>query len=128
MRRSQIGIEGGGVRAGNSGLLTAVWRNIAFVNYTADPAVLAPFVPDGIELDLWKGQAFVSIVGLLFERVKLLGIPVPFYRRFEQVNLRLYVRRQTAERGRSGVIFIREIVPYRSMATVARLIYGQNYV
>jgi uncharacterized protein YqjF (DUF2071 family) len=59
----------------------------------------------------------------------LLGVGVPFHRRFEEVNLRFYVRRQTpAGDWRRGVVFIKEIVPRRLVTLVARGVYHENYV
>src|SRR5712692_217926 len=110
---STCGVMSGNDRGpvGTVGFLTAEWRHIALLNYPADPALLTPLLPKGLELDLWNGQALVSVVGLLFEGVRILGIRLPFYRRFEQVNLRLYVRRTVESGWRQGVVFVREFVP-----------------
>ncbi len=108
--------------------LTAEWRYLAMINYEVDPAIVRPFVPSSTELDSWQGKAFVSMVGFLFLKTKLLGWPVPFHRNFEEVNLRFYVRRKGPEGWRRGVVFIKEIVPKRTIAAVARLVYNENYV
>src|SRR5438128_2571069 len=79
-----------------------------------------PLVPCGVELDLWEGAALVSMVGFLFLDCRVLGVPVPFHRNFEEVNLRFYVRRKAGGEWRRGVVFIREIVPRRAIALVAR--------
>ena len=42
---------------------------------------------------------------------------------FEEVNLRFYVRRQEGSEVRRGVVFIREMVPRRAIAFVARTFY-----
>jgi uncharacterized protein YqjF (DUF2071 family) len=47
---------------------------------------------------------------------------------FEEVNLRFYVRRQAGSEVRRGVVFIRELVPRRAIAFVARTFYKENYV
>ena len=73
--------------------LTARWVHLAMLNYEVDPAVLAPWVPAGTELDPWEGRYLASVVGFQFLDTRLLGIPVPFHRDFEEVNLRFYVRR-----------------------------------
>jgi uncharacterized protein YqjF (DUF2071 family) len=112
---------------GPRGFLTADWRHIAILNYAADPEPLNPLLPRGLELDLWEGRPFVSVVGLLFERLRVAGIPLLLYRRFEQVNLRIYVRRPLGTGWRPGVVFVKEFVPYRSMAAAARLLYKQHY-
>ena len=107
--------------------LTAQWRYLAMANYAIDPAVLAPYVPRGTELDTWQGRHYVSLVGLLFLDTRVLGVPIPFHRHFEELNLRFYVRRQGPDGWRRGVVFIKEIVPRWAIATVARLVYHENY-
>ena len=97
------------------------------LNYEVDPALLVPRLPSGTELDLLHGKAFVSLVGFCFLDTRLWGVPVPFHRNFEEVNLRFYVRRREDGRIKRGVVFIQEIVPRRAIAMVARLAYRENY-
>lgn len=111
-----------------SRFLTAQWRHLAILNYQIDPAVLSPRVPRGTELDLYDGKALVSLVGFLFCQTRVWGVPVPLHRNFEEVNLRFYVRRAAAEGWRRGVVFVKEYVPRRAVAWVARRLYGENYV
>ncbi|MBK9170184.1 MAG: DUF2071 domain-containing protein [Bryobacterales bacterium] len=108
--------------------LTAEWRSLAMLNYRVDPAILAPLVPAGTELDTWDGAAYVSMVGFLFLRTRLFGVAVPGHEDFEEVNLRFYVRRATPEGWRRGVVFAKEIVPKPAVAWVARTFYNENYV
>ena len=108
--------------------LTAEWRALLMVNYAIDPAVLAPHVPRGTELDLWHGEALVSMVGFLFLKTRVLGVPVPFHQDFEEVNLRFYVRRHTPDGWQRGVVFIRELVPRHAIAAIARLAYNEPYL
>ena len=85
--------------------LTARWRYLAIVNYSLDPEVLEPHVPAGTALDFFGGQAFVSMVGFRFLDTRVLGLPVPFHRDFDEVNLRFYVRREAeGETRRGGVL------------------------
>jgi uncharacterized protein YqjF (DUF2071 family) len=108
--------------------LTAEWRHLAMLNYEIDPAVLTPFVPSGTELDLWEGKALVSVVGFLFLNTRVFGVPIPFHRNFEEVNLRFYVRHQAEDGWRRGVVFIREIVPRATIALTARKLYHEPYI
>ena len=101
---------------------------MAMLNYDIDPAVLAPFVPAGTELDLFEGRAVVSLVGFMFLRTRVLGISIPFHRNFEEVNLRFYVRRKVDGDRRRAVVFIKELVPRRSIAATANALYGENYI
>jgi hypothetical protein len=108
--------------------LTAEWRALVMINYAVEPAALAPHVPRGLELDLWEGEALASMVGFLFLKTRVLGAPIPFHQDFEEVNLRFYVRRRSAEGWRRGVVFIREIVPRAAIAAVARAVYNEPYL
>jgi uncharacterized protein YqjF (DUF2071 family) len=108
--------------------LTAEWRYLLMLNYEINPAVLTPYVPKGTEIDFWDGRTFISLVGFMFLNTKVLGIPIPFHRNFEEVNLRFYVRYKGPEGWRRGVAFIKEIVPRFAIAAVARGVYNENYV
>ena len=108
--------------------LTAEWRDLALLNFEIEPDVLLPHVPGGTEIDLWDGRCFVSVVGFRFFRTRLMGLPIPFHSNFLEVNLRFYVRREVQGELRRGVVFIKEIVPRRAIAWVARVLYNENYV
>jgi len=98
------------------------------LNYVVDHRLIAPLVPSGTEIDFENGETFLSVVGFLFLDTRLLGFPIPLHRDFEEVNLRFYVRRKSADTWRRGVVFIRELVPRRAIAFLARACYGENYV
>ncbi|MBI2212563.1 MAG: DUF2071 domain-containing protein [Acidobacteria bacterium] len=108
--------------------LTAAWRNLVMLNYEIDPALLASRVPRGTELDSFDGRTFVSVVGFLFLDTRVLGVPIPLHRDFEELNLRFYVRREAEGEIRRGVVFVKEIVPRAAIAWVARTVYNENYV
>ncbi len=99
--------------------LTADWQNLAMLNYEVDPGLLSKFRPAGTELDHWNGKTFVSLVGFRFLKTKVRGIPIPFHRNFDEVNLRFYVRRSAGSEIRRGVVFIKEIVPRWAIAAVS---------
>ena len=107
--------------------LTADWRHLVMLNYEVDPAILAPYVPEGLVLDSFNGRYFASVVGFLFERTRVFGWPIPLHRRFPEVNLRFYVRRSTPDGNRRGVMFIKELVPRLAVSCVARWFYRENY-
>lgn len=97
------------------------------LNYAVDPGLLAPRVPRGTELDQLGGKTYVSLVGFRFLSTRVFGIPIPFHRNFDEVNLRFYVRRRETGEVKRGVVFIQELVPRRAIAAVARLVYHENY-
>ncbi len=109
--------------------LTAEWRQLVFLNYAVDRALLQKFVPSGTELDFFGGKTYVSLVGFRFCNTLLFGkLALPFHSEFEEVNLRFYVRREVGTEVRRGVVFIKEIVPKMAIAITARLVYGENYI
>jgi uncharacterized protein YqjF (DUF2071 family) len=108
--------------------LTAEWRLLAMLQYEVEPALLGPLVPRGTELDDWNGRTLASIVGFRFLETRVLGAAVPLHRDFDEVNLRFYVRRRGPEGWRRAVVFVREIVPRRAIAVVARLWYNEPYI
>uniref|UniRef100_A0A7C4LMX0 DUF2071 domain-containing protein n=1 Tax=Schlesneria paludicola TaxID=360056 RepID=A0A7C4LMX0_9PLAN len=108
--------------------LTAAWRWLVMLNFEVDRRLLLPHVPRGTELDLWQGRALVSLVGFRFLDTRIRGCVVPGHRCFDEVNLRLYVRRETAEGCRRGVVFLKEVVPLWTVAWVARRVYQENYI
>jgi len=108
--------------------LNADWRYLAMLNYEIDPRILLPFVPRGTEPDTWNGKTYVSMVGFLFQKTRVMRVPIPFHRNFEDINLRFYVRRKAEDGWRRGVVFVKEIVPRLAIALVARWLYNENYV
>ena len=67
-------------------------------------------------------------MGFHFVDTRLRGIPVPCHRTFEEVNLRFYVRRRAPDSSdRRAVVFIKELVPRRAVASVARRFYNEPY-
>jgi hypothetical protein len=109
--------------------LSTEWRDLLMLNYEIDPALLQPFVPRGTELDSFNGKTYLSLVGLRFARTKLFGsVSVPFHENFDEVNLRIYVRRREGSELRRGVVFIREIVSLPAVTLLARIAYAENYM
>ncbi len=97
-------------------------------NYAVDPAVLLPYLPAHTQLDDYNGKYYVSLVGFMFEKVKIKGISIPFHTRFPEVNLRFYVTHRAADGSvKRGVVFISEIVPKKAIAWVANTIYKEQY-
>ena len=107
--------------------LKAQWSNLALINYDVDPDVINEYLPHGTELDFWNGKCYISLVGFMFENVKLLGIKVPFHTEFEEMNLRFYVKRFENNEWKRGVVFIKEIVPKTALSFVANTFYKEHY-
>lgn len=108
--------------------LKARWENLIMANYNIDSAILNPFLPKGVELDLYDGKAYVSLVGFIFKRSRIFNIPIPLMGTFEEINLRFYVKRKVGDTYRRGVVFINETVPYKPVAWLANKLYKEHYI
>ena len=107
--------------------LKANWENIIMVNYEIDPEILLPFLPNGVELDLFNGKAYISLVGFMFKKTKLFNVPIPKFGTFEEINLRFYVVRKEDGTTKRGVVFINETIPYKIVAWMANKLYKEHY-
>ncbi len=107
--------------------LTAEWNNLIMANYFIDPEILLPYLPPATELDIYKGKCYVSLIGFMFEKTKVLGVKIPFHINFEEVNLRFYVRHFDNGEWKRGAVFIKEIVPKIAISLVANTLYNEKY-
>ncbi|WP_432671900.1 YqjF family protein [Flavobacterium sp. SM2513] len=107
--------------------MKAEWNDLLFINYEINPSFLKKYVPKGTELDLWNGKCYISLIGFMFENVKVLGMKIPFHVNFEEVNLRFYVKRFEDGNWKRGVVFIKEIVPKHAITFVANTLYNEQY-
>jgi uncharacterized protein YqjF (DUF2071 family) len=105
--------------------LTARWQDLALITYAVPRGLLQPRVPPGLELDERGGEAFVSLVAFDFRDCRVRGVRWPGMVNFPEVNLRYYVREQRS--GQRGVVFVREFVPSRVIAGVAKWVYNEPY-
>lgn len=107
--------------------LKANWEHIIMVNYEIDPQILLPFLPNSVELDLFNGKCYISLVGFMFKNTKLFNIPIPYFGTFEEINLRFYVKRKEGNQIKRGVVFINETIPYKIVAWMANKLYKEHY-
>jgi uncharacterized protein YqjF (DUF2071 family) len=63
-------------------------------------------------------------VAFEFLDTRVFGVGWPGYRNFAELNLRFYVRRGDER----GVVFVREFVPQRFVAWMARWLYNEPYL
>ncbi|MEM0542984.1 DUF2071 domain-containing protein [Flavobacterium sp. j3] len=107
--------------------LKASWENIVMANYEIEPEILSKYLPSGVELDLYNGKAFVSLVGFMFKNTTIFNIPIYKFGTFEEINLRFYVYRKVGNEIRRGCVFINETVPYKVVAWLANALYKEHY-
>jgi hypothetical protein len=108
-------------------VLTANWTELLLLNFVVPIELVARLAPGGTEPDLFDGQAYASVVGFRFHKVRLFGLAVPGHSQFTEINLRYYVRRVVDGEQRRGVVFVKEIAPRRAVGAVANWLYNENY-
>ncbi len=97
------------------------------INYLVDVSVLRNYLPRHTEPDLFEGKCLVSLVGFQFLKTRILGIPIPFHRNFEEFNLRFYVTYTENGVVKRGAVFVSEIVPRYAIPLVANTLYREHY-
>lgn len=66
------------------------WLDLLFAHWPVPAMRLRPLIPPSLDLDLWQGEAFVSVVPFRMEGVGPVGWPGG--RSFAELNVRTYVR------------------------------------
>jgi len=116
-------------KLGGFSFLTARWVNLASLTWAVPREILSDYLPAGLSLDThpaYPSQAFISLVAFEFLDTRVMGIAWPGYRNFPEINLRFYVQREGT--GERGVVFIREFVPQKVTAFLARVCYNEPYL
>jgi uncharacterized protein len=79
------------------------WRRLLFLHWEVPAESLRKLLPEGLELDLFEGRAFVGLVPFTMERVRPRGLPaVRWLSNFHETNVRTYVHHRE---GGPGVWF-----------------------
>lgn len=108
--------------------LTARWSDLVLLTFEVPEDLVRAVIPPGVEPDRWEGRTHVTLVALRMDDIRIVGWPVPGFRMHPQVNLRTYVRRPRDAAGGAGVVFVRQLVPSRLIAAVARARYGEPFL
>jgi uncharacterized protein len=89
-------------------LVHVEWHHVLFLNYVIDPQIVRPFIPRAFELDLYKGQACISLVRVIMRNYRrapkgpLWGGVFGALKEQRFLNFRTYVR----HRGEPGAFFM----------------------
>lgn len=80
------------------------WRDICFVHWSLDPALIAPHLPPRVRPDLHEGSAWVGLIPFRMVDAGLgRGLAVRFLGSFLEMNVRTYA---IDDSGRRGVVFL----------------------
>ena len=100
------------------------WCDLLFAHWNADAAVLRRLIPEGLELDLFEGSAYVGVVPFRMEGVTPRWVPAsPGFDAFPELNLRTYVKAA----GKPGVWFFSLDAGQRLAVRVARRFFHLPY-
>lgn len=109
-------------------LITANWKNLVSANYIVNPKLLQKHLPFGTELDYFNGNCYVSLVAFKYTQTQLNKISIPFHSEFEEVNLRIYVKKKIApNKYQYGVAFPKLFFPKKALTLYAKLVYKEDY-
>jgi uncharacterized protein YqjF (DUF2071 family) len=83
-------------------VMTQRWRDLLFIHRQADVDTLRGLVPPALTLDLYEGNAWVSVTPFYLSHLRPRGIPpLPWVSEFPELNVRTYV----TVGGKPGVYF-----------------------
>lgn len=79
------------------------WNNAVFLHYQVDLINLQKLVPKELEIDLFEGKPWVSIVAFTMEKIRPKNLPsFPPISNFDEINIRTYVK----SNNKTGVYFL----------------------
>ena len=92
-----------------SSFMKAEWNDLLFINYEINPEILQKYVPKGTEIDLYNSKCYISLIGFMFEDVKVLEMKIPYHINFEEVNLRFYSEDLKMEFGKEALYLSKKL-------------------
>ena len=79
------------------------WNNAIFLHYKVNLSELQKFDPEELEIDLFEGSPWISVVAFTMERIRPKVLPsFPMISNFDEINIRTYVK----SNGKTGVYFL----------------------
>lgn len=70
------------------------WRDFLFIHWPIEAELVAPLIPDQLELDLFDGRAWVSVIPFVNVNLRPIGVPRALGVTLPELNVRTYVRYQ----------------------------------
>lgn len=79
------------------------WNNTIFIHWQVELSELQKFVPKELEIDLFEGKPWISLVAFTMEKIRPKNLPAfPPISNFDEINIRTYVKSNT----KTGVYFL----------------------
>ena len=106
-------------------LLRQTWNYTSFVHWPCPLEAMRPLIPAALDIDLFEGRAWLSLVMFQAERTRIPGLPpLPPLSTFTEINLRTYV---TAPGDRPALWFFSLEASHPPTVVGARVIAGVPY-
>lgn len=105
------------------------WRDLVFVHWEIDPAVLEGLLPPQLEPELCNGKAYIGLVPFRMTDIRHVLLPkVPGCSATLETNLRTYVKRRRVAREPIPAVWFFSLEASSALAVlVARLGFGLPY-
>jgi uncharacterized protein YqjF (DUF2071 family) len=100
------------------------WNNVLLLHWSIPAEALDGLLPEGVVLDTYNGQAWISLAAFGVSRMKLKQIIIPFASDFEEINLRTYVVADS----KPGIYLLSVETDKLLVALLARVFTGIPYV
>lgn len=79
------------------------WNNVIFLHYKVDLAELKKLVPKELEIDLFDGKPWISVVAFTMEKIRSKNLPsFSPISDFDEINIRTYIK----SNNKTGVYFL----------------------
>lgn len=102
------------------------WDNLTFVHWRYDPEVVQALLPEGLRIDTFDGDAYVSLVPFEMKQATPRFVPpLPWISNFAETNVRTYV---VDSAGNRAVWFFSLEADRLAIVAFARLLLGFPYI
>ena len=79
------------------------WNNAIFLHWQVKLSELKKFVPKELEIDLFEGKPWVSVVAFTMQKIRPKNLPAfPPISNFDEINIRTYIK----SNNKTGVYFL----------------------
>ena len=100
------------------------WNEALFLHFAVPAAEIEQQLPKGIELDVFEGQAYLSVVCFRMQNIRPRYLPAwDWLSDFYEINVRTYVKKD----GKAGVYFLSIEAEKTAAAWLARTLSGLPY-
>jgi uncharacterized protein YqjF (DUF2071 family) len=100
------------------------WNKALFLHWKVSTIELAKLIPDGISIDTYNGESWISLVAFTMEKIRPINFPsVSFVSDFHEINVRTYL----TQGNKQGVYFLNIEAEKLISAFAAKLLSGLPY-